>query len=108
MKRAVLFVFAFLTALPLALCVPVLQAQGPRDAIDASKMPESGPAVVGGTGATLGPNSKNQAILPMPGLRQDEELSELPRDATLPVPDVRPVPGPLPGPPPATRAPSAR
>ena len=104
MKRAVLFVFAFVTALPLALCVPVLKAQGPTQA-EASKMPESGPAVVGGSGATLGPNSKNQAIMPMPGLRE-EELSELPRNATLPLslPDVRPVPGP----PRATRAPSSR
>jgi hypothetical protein len=104
MKRAVLFVFAFATALPLALCVPVLKAQGPSQAIDASKMPESGPAVVGGSGATLGPNSKNQAIMPMPGLRQDEELSELPRDATLPLPVVRP----LTGPPRATGTPSPR
>jgi hypothetical protein len=104
MKRAVLFAFAFVTALPLALCVPVLKAQGPNQAIDASKMPESGPAVVGGSGATLGPNSKNQAIMPMPGLRQDEELSESPRNATLPLPEVRPIPGP----PRATRAPSSR
>ena len=94
MKRAVLFAFAFVTALPLALCVPVLKAQGPSQAIDASKMPESGPAVVGGNGETLGPNSKNQAIMPMPGLRQDEELSELPRNATLPLPEVQPIPGP--------------
>ena len=104
MKRAVLFAFAFFTALPLALCVPVLHAQGPNQAIDASKMPESGPAMVGGTGSTVGPNSKNQAVMPMPGLRQQEELSELPRDATLPVPEVRPVPGP----PRATPAPGAR
>jgi hypothetical protein len=104
MKRAVLFAFAFFTALPLALCVPVLNAQGPNQAIDASKMPESGPAMVGGTGFTVGPNSKNQAVMPMPGLRQEEELSELPRDATLPVPEVRPIPGP----PRATRAPSTR
>jgi hypothetical protein len=104
MKRAVLFVFAFATALPLALCVPVLKAQGPSQAIDASKMPESGPAVVGGSGATLGPNSKNQAIMPMPGLRQDEELSERPRGATLPLPLVRP----LTGPPRATGTPSPR
>jgi hypothetical protein len=94
MKRAALFAFTFITALPLALCVPVLKAQGPNQAIEASKMPESGPAMVGGTGATVGPNSKNQAVMPMPGLRQDEELSELPRDATLPVPEVRPIPGP--------------
>jgi hypothetical protein len=104
MKRAVLFAFAFATALPLALCAPVLKAQGPNQAIEASKMPESGPAVVGGSGATSGPNSKNQAIMPMPGLRQDEELSELPRDATLPLPEVRPVPGPSR----ATRTPSSR
>ena len=94
MKRAILFAFTFLTALPLALCVPVLRAQGPNQAIDASKMPESGPAVVGGSGATLGPNSKNQAVMPMPGLQQDEELSELPRNATLPLPEVRPIIGP--------------
>ncbi|MBY0320580.1 MAG: hypothetical protein K2X72_17775 [Reyranella sp.] len=108
MKRAIVFVFAFVTALPLALCVPVLRAQGPMQgpaqAIDASKMPESGPAVVGGTGSTVGPNSKNQAVMPMPGLRQDEELSERPRDATLPPPEVRSIPGP----PRATPAPNSR
>jgi hypothetical protein len=108
MKRAVLFVFAFATTLPLALCVPVLKAQGPiqgpAQAIDASKMPESGPAMVGGTGSTIGPNSKNQAVMPMPGLRQDEELSELPRDATLPLPEVRPMPSPRR----ATSTPSSR
>jgi len=100
----VLFVFAFSTALPLALCVPVLKAQGPSQAIEASKMTESGPAVGGGGGATLGPNSKNQAIMPMPGLRQSEELSEVPRDATLPLPYLRPVPGPAR----ATPAPTSR
>jgi hypothetical protein len=104
MKRAAFFVLAFSTALPLALCVPVLKAQGPSQAIDASKMTESGPAVVGGSGATLGPNSKNQAVMPMQGLRQNEELSELPRDATLPLPVLRPIPGPSP----ATPAPSSR
>ena len=104
MKRVVLFTFAFFSALPLALCVPVLQAQGPSQAIEASKMPESGPAVAGGNGETLGPNSKNQAVMPMPGLRQSEELSELPRDATLPLPHVRPVPGPAR----ATPAPGSR
>ena len=104
MKRAVLFVFTFVTALPLALCVPVLKAQGPSQAIEASKMPESGPAVTGGNGETLGPNSKNQAVMPMPGMRQDEELSELPRDATLPLPYLRPVPGPARAtPPPSSR-----
>jgi hypothetical protein len=101
MKRAVLFAFAFVTALPLALCVPVLKAQGPNQAIEASKMPESGPAMVGGTGSTVGPNYKNQAVMPMPGLRQ-EELSELPRDATLPLPEARPNPAPRRATPPAS------
>ena len=92
MRRSLLVVL--LAALPLTLCVPVLQAQGPAQAIDASKMPESGPAIVGGTGATVGPNAKNQAVMPMPGVRQDEQLSELPRDAILTPPVVHPVPGP--------------
>ena len=104
MKRAILFTFAFFSALPLALCVPVLKAEGPSQAIEASKMPESGPAVAGGSGATLGPNSKNQAVMPMPGMPQTEELSELPRDATLPLPFLRPVPGPAR----ATPAPTSR
>ncbi len=97
MKRVALV--ALLSTLPLTLCVPVLHAQGPQQAIDASKMPESGPAIVGGSGQTVGPNSKNQAVMPMPGQRQDEAQSEVPRDAALPLPEVRPVPGPqLPGP----------
>jgi hypothetical protein len=68
------------------------QAQRPEagSAIDASKMPESGPLVVGGTGQTAGPNSKNQAISPMPGI-QEEELSERPSETTITTPDVRPV-----------------
>lgn len=92
MTRTVLL--ALVSLLPTAFCVPVLQAQDAARAMDASRMPESGPAVVGGTGQTVGPNSKNQAVMPLPGLRQHEELSEPPRDATLPVPEVRPVPGP--------------
>lgn len=103
MRRSLLVVV--LAALPLTLCVPVLHAQGPAQAIDASKMPESGPAIVGGSGATAGPNSKNQAIMPMPGVQQDEQLSELPRDAVLTPPNVRPVPG---SPRPATPRPATR
>ena len=75
--------------------------QGPAQAIDASKMPESGPAMVGGTGSTIGPNSKNQAVMPMPGTAQDEQLSELPRalpPPALPSTDGRPVTGPQPSP----------
>ena len=88
MKRTILIAFA--ATLPLALCVPVLQAQpGPNAAKDASQMPESGPAVVGGTGATTGPNFKNQAIAPIPG--QEQELSERPPDKMITLPDVRPI-----------------
>lgn len=72
--------------------VSVGQAQRPEagSAIDASKMPESGPTVMGGSGATAGPNSKNQAISPMPGLGE-QELSERPAETTITTPDVRPV-----------------
>ena len=81
-----------LAALPILLGVSIVQAQ-PGDAgsaIDASKMPESGPLVVGGTGQTAGPNFKNQAITPMPGMRE-EELSARPPDTIITTPDVRPV-----------------
>ena len=90
MKRT--FLAASLAALPILLCVSVVQAQRPEagSAIDASKMPESGPLVVGGTGQTAGPNSKNQAISPMPGMREDE-LSERPSDTIITTPDLRPV-----------------
>ena len=74
------------------LCAGAAQAEPPGapNNIDASKMPESGPLVVGGTGQTAGPNSKNQAISPMPGLRE-EELSERPSETIITTPDVRPV-----------------
>jgi hypothetical protein len=90
MKRT--FLAASLAALPILLCLSVVQAQRPEagSAIDASKMPESGPLVVGGTGQTAGPNSKNQAISPMPGI-QEEEVSERPSETTITTPDVRPV-----------------
>ena len=83
---------ACLAALPILLGIPAAHAQpsGGASNIDASKMPESGPAVVGGTGQTTGPNSKNQAITPMPGM-QEEELSERPSDTIITTPDVRPV-----------------
>ena len=87
---------AVLAALPILLSAAVVHAQRPGtgNPVDVGKLPESGPAVVGGTGATAGPNSKNQAISPMPGLR-DEELSEKPPDSALrPLPEVRPIPGP--------------
>jgi hypothetical protein len=87
MKRTIVAV-----SLALLLGVPAVQAEPPEPGsnIDASKMPDSGPAVVGGTGQTTGPNSKNQAISPMPGL-QEEELSERPSGTTITTPDVRPM-----------------
>jgi len=91
MKRTILAA-SLAASLPILLCVSVVQAQRPEagSAIDASKMPESGPLVVGGTGQTAGPNSKNQAISPMPGV-QEEELSQRPPETTITKPDVRPV-----------------
>lgn len=90
MKRTI--IAASIAALPILLGVSAGHAEQPEAAstIDASKMPESGPLVVGGTGQTAGPNSKNQAITPMPGL-QEEELSERPPETTITTPDVRPV-----------------
>ena len=82
----------FLAALPLVLVAALAQAQRPpQENIDASKLPESGPLVTGSNGATAGPNSKNQAVVPMPGVR-DEEISQAPPPATLPTPPVQPRP----------------
>ena len=68
------------TALPvlfvLAAFATAAHAQPQRNNSDFSTMQESGPPVVGGNGATAGPNWKNQAILPMPG---STEISEVPR-----------------------------
>jgi len=95
LKRIIVITLA--PTLPLVLCVPVLQAEqpGPNAAKDASEMPESGPAVVGGTGATAGPNYKNQAIVPMPGLEQQEQeqLSERPPAGQIILPEIRPITG---------------
>jgi hypothetical protein len=57
----------------------------PQENIDASRMPEAGPLVTGGSGATTGPNSRNQAVSPMPGAT-DEQLSERPVDLSVPLP----------------------
>ena len=91
MKRTLLAA-SLAASLATLLCAGAVQAEPPGAAsnIDASKMPESGPLVVGGTGQTAGPNSKNQAISPMPGM-QEEELSERPPDTLITTPDVRPV-----------------
>jgi hypothetical protein len=91
MKLPILVTFAAALAVLPGLSGVLAQLPGPDVLKEASQLPESGPAVVGGTGATVGPNSKNQAVNPMPGL---EELSERPPDAAvLPSPEVRPIPG---------------
>jgi hypothetical protein len=60
-------------------------AQVQRFNEDFSGNQESGPPVVPGGGATAGPNSKNQATVPIPGT---EQLSEKPKEATLPLPET--------------------
>jgi hypothetical protein len=92
MKRTFLTASLAASWAAMLLCTGAVQAEPPGAAsnIDASKMPESGPLVVGGTGQTAGPNSKNQAISPMPGM-QEEELSERPPDTVITTPDVRPI-----------------
>ena len=88
MKRTI--IAASIAVLPILLGVSAVRAEPPeaQSNIDASKMPESGPLVVGGTGQTTGPNSKNQAITPIPGM--EEELSERPPETTITTPEVRP------------------
>jgi len=92
-KPVITCLTAMLAALTLAAPAGA-QQRGVRE--DPSRMPESGPAIVGGTGATAGPNSKNQAMMPMPG--SEPELSERPTDPR-PLPEIRPVPGPPKAPP---------
>lgn len=86
---------------PLLLVVPVVllsalsaaQAQPlPSQNIETSKLPDAGPLVTGGNGATVGPNARNQAISPMPG-STDEQLSEVPaggRPGTIALPPPAP------------------
>lgn len=79
--------------LPLIATLPLLllwagPSSGQRSSnnnIEASKMHEAGPLVTGGTGTTAGPNSRNQAVSPMPGTTE-EELSERPPILSLPLP----------------------
>ena len=75
-----------LVALPALLWVaPATAQRPPQENIDASKLPEAGPLVTGGNGATAGPNSRNQALSPMPGTT-DEQLSERPGSLSVPLP----------------------
>src|SRR5262249_31293562 len=60
--------FSFLVALPLLLAATVAQAQrSATENIDASKLPDSGPLITGGSGATAGPNSKEPGGEPEAG-----------------------------------------
>ena len=75
-----------LATLPALLWAASAIAQRPaQENIEASKMLESGPLVTGGNGATTGPNSRNQAVSPMPG-STDEQLSERPAIVDVPLP----------------------
>jgi hypothetical protein len=74
------------------------QHKGTGNPNDLINLPESGPAVVPGGGATTGPNFRGLAITPLPGSREEMDMVR-PNEAQLPPPEVRPVPGkPLPSP----------
>lgn len=76
----------------------VVQAQhkGTGNPNDIINLPESGPPVVPGGGATTGPNFRGLAITPLPGSREELDTAR-PNEAQLPLPEVQPVPGkPLP------------
>jgi hypothetical protein len=85
-----------LAALCLVLGISAAAAQhrGPGNPNDLVREDESGPPVAGGTGATVGPNYKNQAVTPMPG--REDLTKRRPGEASLPPPDVRPAARPLP------------
>lgn len=76
---------AVLMAVALTVGAGVAHAQVQRFNEDFSGNQESGPPVVPGGGATAGPNSKNSATVPIPGM---EQLSERPKEAIVPVPET--------------------
>jgi hypothetical protein len=82
--KAVLIVTIALAIGAAAVLAPA-NAQVQRFNEDYSGNQESGPPIVPGGGATAGPNSKNAATVPIPGM---EQLSERPKEATLPVPET--------------------
>lgn len=76
---------AFLAILALAGWAGAAQAESPqRFNEDFSATHESGPPVVAGSGATAGPNFRNQATLPMPG----RDLNDRPKEFALPMPEA--------------------
>jgi hypothetical protein len=72
-----------------------ISIDSPHDFI---RMPESGPMVVPGGGASTGPNFRNLSVSPLPGSREEmDEIMRRPNEAQLPAQEIRPVPGsPLP------------
>lgn len=62
----------------------MVQAESPqRFNEDFNATRESGPPVVSGNGATVGPNFRNQATLPMPG----RDFNDRPKEIALPMPE---------------------
>ena len=63
----------------------MVQAESPqRFNEDFNATHESGPPVVSGSGATAGPNFRNQATLPMPG----RDFNDRPKEIALPMPEA--------------------
>ena len=91
--------FAALLVAASVMPAPVVQGQHKTigNPNDITNLPESGPAVVPGGGATTGPNFRNLATNPLPGSREELDQAR-PNEAQLPPPEVRPVPGPPPSP----------
>lgn len=92
---------ALLAIMVLAGWAGAVQAESPqRFNEDFSATHESGPPVVSGSGATAGPNFRNQATLPMPG----REFNDRPKEFALPMPEAPTivVPKPAPSAPPRT------
>lgn len=74
------------------------QSGGPYrgNPVELGNMPQWGPLVSPGGGATPGANSRDQAASPIPATR--DEWRSKPDETQLPIPDVRPVPGKPPPP----------
>jgi len=88
-------IFAVLTATLVLVASEAIAQPSLSNPADQIRTPESGPPVVPRGDATTGPNSRNQAIDPLPGSRDDLRLRR--EEAQLPPPEVRPITGsPLP------------
>lgn len=74
-----------IATIALAIGAGIAHGQIQRFNEDFSGNNESGPPIAPGGGATAGPNSRNQATVPIPGT---EQLGEKPKAATLPLPET--------------------